>query len=147
MPNNKRPSDLNGGRESNDASHRQMGQVLVDQGAITSEQLTEALSRQEETGKLLGEICVELWGIDRLALADALTIHWEEIGRDLHASISGSAATNTEADELRTLLAEAETARAQLALKTDELTSRLALLEALVINVSGALEDLRRERH
>jgi hypothetical protein len=50
---------------------------------------------------------------------------------------------HAEADELRTLLKEAEAARAELASKTDELGRRLAELENLVIGVSDALAELR----
>jgi hypothetical protein len=53
-------------------SQRRMGQILVERRFITAEQLAEALRNQEQTGRLLGEICVEKWGLDRFALADAL---------------------------------------------------------------------------
>ena len=47
--------------------------------ASSRRQLAEALRSQEQTGRLLGEICVEKWGLDRFALADALGEQWVEI--------------------------------------------------------------------
>ncbi len=133
------------------ASYRRMGAILVENGAITADQLDEALLMQGSTGRMLGEICVENWGMDRLALADALSVQWDEMrglggksGPQTGAStVAESTVSNAEEDDLRALLEEAESTRAEFALKTEELTRRLAMLETLVISVSGALEDLR----
>jgi hypothetical protein len=133
------------------ASIRRMGDILVERGSITSDQLAEALVQQEDTGRLLGEICIEQWGVDRLALADALSEQWDEMRRDVRSvaqgetALTGDASAVVQPEELRVLLQEAEAARAELVLKTDELERRLAVLEALVIGISGAVEELRSE--
>ena len=137
--------------------YRRIGTILVDRRLITADQLAHALVEQENTGRPLGEICVERYGLDRLTLADALAEQWEEMQRvgaeparegaadEAEAPVDDAEASegHAEADELRVLLEEAEAARAELATKTDELGRRLAVLERLVIGVSDALADLR----
>ena len=125
------------------APYRRMGDILVERGSITSAQLAEALRRQEHTGRLLGEICIEQWGVDRLALADALSEQWYEMKREVGGTALTASGALAESEELRILLEEAEAARAELASRTDELGRRLAVLEALVAGVSGAVEELR----
>jgi hypothetical protein len=142
---------------SRNVPYRRIGRILVDRQLITADQLADALLEQENMGRLLGEICVEQYKLDRLHLAEALSEQWEEMQRagveaaragvadELEASVDASEAPEgqAEADELRALLEEAEAARAELASKTDELGRRLAELEALVIGVSDALAELR----
>jgi hypothetical protein len=130
--------------------YRRIGKILVDRQLITADQLADALVEQENMGRLLGEICVEQYRLDRLHLADALSEQWEEMQRAGAESAREGAADEAvafvgraEADELRALLEEAEAARAELASKTDELGRRLADLENLVIGVSDALAELR----
>jgi len=143
--------------DARNVPYRRMGTILVDRHLITDDELAFALVGQENTGRRLGEICVEQYGLDRLALADAIGEQWEEMQRALSASARRGAVDETEApgdsevssaaqsevDELRVLLDEAEAARADLASKTDELGRRLAVLETLVIGVSDALAELR----
>jgi hypothetical protein len=137
--------------------YRRIGTILVERGLITENQLAHGLAAQKETGRPLGEICVERFGLDRLSLADALAEQWEEMQR-ANAEAERLAAELEEAelgdelpddlsaeDELRTLLEEAEAARAELVSKTDELGRRLAALETLVVGVSDALAELRPE--
>jgi hypothetical protein len=137
--------------------YRRMGTILVDRQLISDDQLAYALVGQEKTGRRLGEICVEQYGLDRLALADAIGEQWEEMqcalaGSERMGGVDGAeapgeggvvSAARSEVDELRALLDEAEAARADLVSKTDELGRRLAVLETLVIGVSGALAELR----
>jgi len=120
-------------------SFRRMGEILVVKGFITAEQLEEALVSQEETGRLLGEVCVEKFGLDRFAIADALSEQWEEpehprapLGDGRGASSRSSAIVDGELQELRVLLAEAEADRARLAWRVDALERRLAALESLM---------------
>ena len=125
-----------------------MGEILVERGFITEEQLAAALVSQAETGRRLGEICVEKHGLDRLALADALSEQWEEMqhGRRGPSPLRGAPVgppPPAEPEELRVLLDEAEAARAKLAAKTDELERRLALLETIMTGVSNALFEPR----
>jgi hypothetical protein len=142
--------------DARNVPYRRMGTILVDRQLITDDQLAYALVGQENTGRRLGEICVEQYGLDRLLLADAIGEQWEEMQRALalptrtgavdEAEASDdevSSAAPAEVDELRALLDEAEAARADLATKTDELGRRLAVLETLVLGVSEALAELR----
>jgi hypothetical protein len=133
--------------------YRRIGAILVDRELITGRQLEHALVEQQETGRPLGEICVERYGLDRLSLADALAEQWEEMQRvapPVHdeSEVAGSADDDladdlSTEDELRVLLAEAQAARVELTVKTDELGKRLAALETLVVGVSDALSELR----
>ncbi len=136
--------------------YRRIGTILLERRVITADQLALALVEQEETGRPLGEICVEQYGLDRLTLADALAEQWAEMqtagagpdagGADAEAATDIDAEApheHVEADELRVLLEEAEAARSELASKTDELGRRIAVLETLVIGVTDALAELR----
>ncbi len=137
--------------------YRRIGTILVDRQLITADQLAQALVEQKNTGRPLGEICVDRYGLDRLALADGLSEQWEEMQRagadPVREGAAGEAAVpvavaaasvgHAEADELRVLLEEAEAARVELASKTDELGRRLAVLETLVVGVTDALAELR----
>ena len=135
--------------------YRRIGTILVDRHLISGRQLEHALAEQQQTGRPLGEICVERYGLDRLSLADALAEQWEEMQRAAPAADESDAAavlddtlegSSTEEisaeDELRVLLGEAQAARLELTVKTDELGKRLAALEALVVGVSDALAEL-----
>jgi hypothetical protein len=137
--------------------YRRIGTILVDRELITGRQLEFALTEQQETGRPLGEICVERFGLDRLSLADALAEQWDEIQQATRATEAAAgdptdaeaeeeleaAGEATTEDELRVLLAEAQAARLELTVKTDELGKRLAALETLVVGVSDALSELR----
>lgn len=135
---------------------RRIGTILVERRLITEAQLALALKEQQAKGRPLGEICVERFGLDRLNLADALAVQWDEMQRAASSEaedVSSTASEHTTADdslegspdedELRVLLAEAQAARDELTVKTDELSRRLAALETLVVGVSAALAELR----
>ena len=133
--------------------YRRIGTILVEKELISASQLDVALVEQRETGRPLGEICVDRFGLDRLSLADALAEQWEEM-QPLQAShaepglAQDDGGSETHADEetegeLRVLLDEAQAARVELTAKTEELGRRLAALEVLVIGVTDALSELR----
>ncbi len=138
------------------AAPRRIGTILVERRLITDAQLELALKEQEATGRPLGEICVERFGLDRLSLADALAEQWQEMQAVTPTTAVFAAPSPRQSDsdgesnadlppeeELRMLLEEAEAARAELASRTDELGRRLAVLETLVVSVSDALRELR----
>ena len=54
----------------------QMGQLFVESGRLTSEQLDSALEQQRETGEPLGEILVARNHISRIDLAAVLSKQW-----------------------------------------------------------------------
>ena len=134
--------------------YRRIGTILVGWRLITEHQLAQALAEQEQTGRLLGEILVTHYGVSRVDLADALAEQWQEANRAATAAIDRSTALTVVDDaesvdgqlaeaDLRVLLDEAEAARAELTIRTEELGKRLATLETLVVGVTEALEEMR----
>jgi chaperonin cofactor prefoldin len=128
--------------------YRRIGSILVEHGLITQEQLVQALDEQERSGRLLGEILVSSFGVTRVALADALAEQWQEANRthsggDVAPTGTDGAGRLTDEDDLRVLLDEAEAARAELEVRTEELSRRLATLEGVVSEVTNALAELR----
>ena len=53
--------------------YKRLGQILVDQGIVTTEQLTEAMREQEETGLFIGEILVSNGAASEDAIAKSLS--------------------------------------------------------------------------
>ena len=62
------------------AAKRRLGDIFVERGLITDEQLQEALAVQQDTGGRLGEILVERGFITRVALAGVISEQWDELG-------------------------------------------------------------------
>jgi type IV pilus assembly protein PilB len=62
------------------AAKRRLGDIFVERGLISDEQLQEALAVQRDTGGRLGEILVELGFVTRVALAGVITEQWDELG-------------------------------------------------------------------
>lgn len=116
---------------------------------IAQSQLDSALSEQRHTGRLLGEILVSTYGVSRVDLADALAAQWEEaqtmaeIDESQGAYHDAGAVDPLAEGDLNVLLEEAQAARVELTARTDELSRRVASLEALVVGVSDALDELR----
>jgi chromosome segregation ATPase len=70
------PSD-NGEVDSTDVLERRpLGEIFVEQGLVTDEELDRALATQREGGEKLGEILVAQGSITRLQLASALADQW-----------------------------------------------------------------------
>lgn len=59
------------------AAKRRPGDIFVERGLITSEQLGEALSEQGANGGKLGEILVEKGFVTRVALAGVIGEQWD----------------------------------------------------------------------
>ena len=58
---------------------RTIGEILLEHGYVTQEDLAAAVQRQEETGFPLGQILVEAGAITRLELASALAVQWADV--------------------------------------------------------------------
>jgi hypothetical protein len=135
-------SDDNGIR-----AYRRIGEILVAKHLIAPGQLERALAVQQRTGRLLGEICVATFGLERMSLADVLAEQWDEMRHADEMSCAGgrvcrsTGGLSTES-ALQVLLEEAHAARLDLTSRTDELGKRLATLEALVVGVGEALAGL-----
>jgi hypothetical protein len=128
--------------------YRRIGSILVERGLISEAELGQALAEQDSTGRLLGEILVSSFGVTRVDLADALAEQWQEANRAHTAGAtvspgSSGSAHLTDENDLRVLLDEAEAARAELEIRTEELSRRLATLEGVVSEVTSALAELR----
>lgn len=130
-------------------SYRRIGTILVEMKVITQSQLDSALDEQRHSGRLLGEILVSTYSVSRVDLADALAAQWEEaqsmseIDEAQGAYHDDGAVDPLAESDLHVLLEEAQAARAELTARTDELSRRVASLEALVVGVSDALDELR----
>jgi hypothetical protein len=66
-----------GDSAGDDNGRRRIGEIFVELGFVTSEQLEAALVVQRRTGARIGEILVEQGSLTRLDLASALAEHWE----------------------------------------------------------------------
>jgi predicted transcriptional regulator len=75
------------------AAKRRLGDIFVERGIISEEQLHEALEQQRESGGKLGEVLVELGFITRVGLAGVISEQWDE----LRVSQSGRKTAETEA--------------------------------------------------
>src|SRR2546429_3939511 len=69
---------------------RQLGEILVRDGLLTSSELEQALREQRRSGRLLGQILVQFGYVSSFALARALTA---QHGVELEATRSEAAAT------------------------------------------------------
>jgi type IV pilus assembly protein PilB len=58
-------------------TRRRLGGILMAEGLVTPEQITEALEKQKETGKLLGEILIELGYITENNLVKILSMQFQ----------------------------------------------------------------------
>jgi len=57
-------------------NNKQLGELLLDQGIISQEQLNQALSSQRDKGGLIGEILVELGFVKEGDIAQSLTAQY-----------------------------------------------------------------------
>jgi hypothetical protein len=122
---------------------RRIGEIFLEKGLVTAEQLELALEEQRRTGKRLGEVLVELGAIERLAIADALGMQWRTVssmssgaGREpvssrTSAPVVDGVATQLreERDEWRSRAHATEREAARLRLLVAELDAALAQLE------------------
>lgn len=60
-------------------ARRKLGDIFVERGLLTNEQLDHALTEQREHGGRLGEVLVELGFVTRVALAGVITEQWDEL--------------------------------------------------------------------
>jgi chromosome segregation ATPase len=101
-----------------------IGQIFVERGFISSEQLEDALEEQKWSGRKLGEILMSSGNISRLRLWDAL----EEQAASFDTGTPAAAEPQAPAAEPSSLLSETETASLRGAL--DTLAAQVAELGA-----------------
>jgi hypothetical protein len=122
------------------AAKRRLGDIIVERGLITAEQLEEALVVQRASGSKLGEVLVELGFLTRVALAGVITEQWD----DLRVTTSGRMNAETNArSAARAGSSVVETAlRERLEALTDELAARdqrIAQQDATIAALLGQL--------
>lgn len=61
------------------AAKRRLGDICVERGLISEEQLRQALVQQGESGAKLGEVLVELGFVTRVGLAGVLSEQWNDL--------------------------------------------------------------------
>jgi chromosome segregation ATPase len=131
---------------------RPIGEIFLERGLLTSEQLEHALTEQKQTGERLGEILVARGVVSRLELASALADQWASLQK-LRPPGAGDRPQDPSEPE-RQAADDAGDLRAQvadLATRVDDSERRLAdagpepelrsSLEALESKVDGLLES------
>jgi hypothetical protein len=86
--------DVDAARET----RRQLGQLMVEEGLLTQEQLAHALAEQARTGRPLGQVLVELGHVSEGAVANALA---EQHGGLLKTEYGTSAGLRPALDDRR----------------------------------------------
>lgn len=128
---------------------RPIGQILVEAGAITDDDLHAALAEQQQSGKRLGEVLIDTGRISWLALAEAIAEQSSdlEVPRDeavVHAPpTTQSAPESTDARTLETLLRERQRAFMELVSTAESLRAKVARLEEELSTASAELSHLR----
>jgi len=102
------------------AAKRRLGDIFVERGLITDEQLREALNQQRAMGGKLGEILVELGFITRVGLAGVISEQWDEL------RVSQSGRKMAETDARRAASAGASVVELALRDRLELLTAELA---------------------
>ena len=125
------------------AAKRRLGDIIVERGLITAEQLDEALATQRESGAKLGEVLVELGFLTRVALAGVISEQWD----DLRVTASGrkNAETNARSAALagysvvETALRERlEALTVELAARDQRIAQQDATISALLNQIGSA---------
>jgi len=123
------------------AAKRRLGDIFVERGLITDEQLQEALAVQQDTGGRLGEILVERGFITRVALAGVISEQWDE----LRVTERGRKTAETRARSASASSSVVEAAlRERLEALTAELTARdrrIAQQDATIAALLARLES------
>ncbi len=115
---------------------RPIGEIFVEKGVITEEQLQRALDEQRQTGARLGEVLVAQETLTRLELASALAEQWSDLQKlrppePRPIRVAG-------APDLRPAAVESSAAQLELTRMTEELRHAVASLEQRVAGVAVA---------
>lgn len=124
------------------AAKRRLGDIVVERGLITCEQLEQALEHQRETGGKLGEVLVELGLLTRVALAGVISEQWDELrlterGRKT-AEIEARKQITAGSTAVETVLRErVEALTEELAKRDQRIAQQDATIAALLGRLSG----------
>jgi chromosome segregation ATPase len=122
-----------------DDDQRPLGEIFVDRGYVTSDDLERALVEQQESGRRLGEILVEQGSISRLDLASALAEQWA--GMQKLRPPAPKPATPWQQAPPEELVAAQAAARRDDSAELEEVRQALASLEARVRTAETAASD------
>jgi hypothetical protein len=118
------------------AAKRRLGDIIVERGLITAEQLNQALELQRESGAKLGEVLVELGFITRVGLAGVITEQWD----DLRLTTSGR--KNAETNERTAALAGSSVVETALRERLEALTVELAARDQRIAQQDATIAAL-----
>ncbi|MCW2962988.1 MAG: biosis protein MshE [Actinomycetia bacterium] len=118
------------------AAKRRLGDIIVERGLITAEQLDEALATQQATGAKLGEALVELGFLTRVALAGVITEQWD----DLRVTTSGR--KNAETNARSAALAGSSVVETALRERLEALTGELAARDQRIAQQDATISAL-----
>lgn len=132
------------------ASKRRLGDIFVDRGLITPEQLQDALAEQRESGGKLGEILVEKGFTTRVELAGVISEQWTDLGlttsgrkvKEAAARAGAAQATSVVEVALRERL---EAVEVELAARDERISRQSATIDALLQRIKD-LEAALAER-
>ena len=118
------------------AARRRLGDIFIERGLITENQLREALDRQRESGGKLGEILVELGYVTRVALAGVISEQWD----DLRVSQRGLKTAQEPAS--RSAAAASSESEKALRARIDALTAEVAARDRRIAEQNATIADL-----
>ena len=124
---------------------RPIGEVLVDAGVITRNELDEALAEQRTSGRRLGEILIETGRISWLALAHAIGDQaMPGTARAAAPARSFSETPEDRLEEVESLLRERQRAFIELVSTTELLRRQVAQLEERLSERNAELARLKQ---
>jgi hypothetical protein len=123
-------------RVSTAASPRRMGDIFVDRGLITAEQLAEALAAQRDTDRKLGEILVEKGYISRITLAGVITAQWNDRGVTATSRKANDIVANAE------VVAQTSVVETALRERLESLTAEVTTANARIVQQAGTIDAL-----
>jgi hypothetical protein len=124
------------------SSKRRLGDIFVERGLITQDQLQEALAEQRENGGKLGEILVEMGHMSRIELAGAISEQWTSLGLTTSGRKVQEQAARTAAAQAgpsvveRALRERVESLECELAARDERIRKQAATIDALLARVS-----------
>jgi hypothetical protein len=122
------------------AAKRRLGDIIVERGLITAEQLEQALTAQRESGAKLGEVLVELGFITRVGLAGVISEQWD----DLRVTTSGR--KNAETNARSAARAGSSVVETALRERLEALTEELAVRDQRIAQQDATISALLAQR-
>lgn len=120
------------------AAKRRLGDIVVERGLITNEQLQQALDHQRQMGGKLGEILVELGLLTRMALAGVLSEQWDQL------RLTQSGRKTAETTARRTTVAAPTAVEIALRERLEALTEELAQRDERIVQQDATIAALLR---